>query len=97
MSIIHRNNVTVNGTGGTAMVFAHGFGCDRNMWRFIEPHFRMIFERCFLITSALAGPTFRRTIQRNIPALTDTRLILWRSAKNSELRKAYLSAIQSAP
>ncbi|MBB4050544.1 sigma-B regulation protein RsbQ [Devosia subaequoris] len=44
MSIIHRNNVTVNGTGGKAMVFAHGFGCDRNMWRFIEPNFRNDFR-----------------------------------------------------
>ncbi len=44
MSIIHRNNVTVNGTGGTIMMFAHGFGCDQNMWRFIEPHFRSDFR-----------------------------------------------------
>jgi len=44
MPITHRNNVTVNGLGGTAMMFAHGFGCDRNMWRFIEPHFRNDFR-----------------------------------------------------
>jgi sigma-B regulation protein RsbQ len=26
------------------MVFAHGFGCDQNMWRFVEPAFRADFK-----------------------------------------------------
>lgn len=26
------------------MVFAHGFGCDQNMWRFVEPAFRDQFK-----------------------------------------------------
>lgn len=26
------------------MVFAHGFGCDQNMWRFVEPAFRERFR-----------------------------------------------------
>jgi sigma-B regulation protein RsbQ len=26
------------------MVFAHGFGCDQNMWRFVEPAFRDKFK-----------------------------------------------------
>jgi sigma-B regulation protein RsbQ len=26
------------------MVFAHGFGCDQNMWRFVEPEFRAGFK-----------------------------------------------------
>lgn len=26
------------------MVFAHGFGCDQNMWRFVEPAFRSDFR-----------------------------------------------------
>jgi sigma-B regulation protein RsbQ len=34
-----RNNVTVRGQGTQPMVFAHGFGCDQNMWRFITPAF----------------------------------------------------------
>lgn len=25
--------------GGQALVFAHGFGCDQNMWRFVAPAF----------------------------------------------------------
>jgi sigma-B regulation protein RsbQ len=35
-----RSNVTVSGQpGGQPMVFAHGFGCDQNMWRFVAPAF----------------------------------------------------------
>ena len=39
MSVLQRNNVKVFGAGRQAMVFAHGFGCDQNMWRFIWPDF----------------------------------------------------------
>lgn len=34
-----RNNVTVIGRGTRPMLFAHGFGCDQNMWRFVTPAF----------------------------------------------------------
>ncbi|MHC2990142.1 sigma factor sigB regulation protein rsbQ [Pontibacter sp. HJ8] len=40
MDVLKRNNVQVSGTGKQAMVFAHGFGCDQNMWRFITPAFK---------------------------------------------------------
>ena len=26
------------------MVFAHGFGCDQNMWRYVVPHFEEDFQ-----------------------------------------------------
>ena len=39
MSVIRRNNVNVRGTSGPPMLFAHGFGCDQNMWRFVAPAF----------------------------------------------------------
>ncbi len=39
MSVLKRNNVVVRGKGSTAMMFAHGFGCDQNMWRFVSPAF----------------------------------------------------------
>jgi sigma-B regulation protein RsbQ len=39
MSVKIRNNVTVDGQGAATMVFAHGFGCDQNMWRFLTPSF----------------------------------------------------------
>jgi len=38
-SVIKRNNVHFSGKGTKTMLFAHGFGCDQNMWRFITPSF----------------------------------------------------------
>ena len=38
--VLVRNNVTVAGNpAGRPMVFAHGFGCDKNMWRHVAPAF----------------------------------------------------------
>ncbi len=37
--VVRRNNVKVFGKGTQPMMFAHGFGCDQNMWRFITPSF----------------------------------------------------------
>ncbi|MEJ7769257.1 MAG: alpha/beta hydrolase [Chitinophagaceae bacterium] len=37
--ILQRNNVKVFGRGSQPMLFAHGFGCDQNMWRFLTPEF----------------------------------------------------------
>ena len=34
-----RFNVRVTGEGPRTLVFAHGFGCDQNMWRFVAPRF----------------------------------------------------------
>jgi sigma-B regulation protein RsbQ len=40
MSVLARNNVRVGGrVDGRPIVFAHGFGCDQNMWRFVAPAF----------------------------------------------------------
>ena len=38
-SVLARNNVKVFGRGTQPMLFAHGFGCDQNMWRFVTPAF----------------------------------------------------------
>lgn len=39
VDILLRNNVKVLGTGSQTIVFAHGFGCDQDMWRYIVPSF----------------------------------------------------------
>jgi sigma-B regulation protein RsbQ len=39
LSALQRHNVHLSGSGAKAMVFAHGFGCDQNMWRFVAPAF----------------------------------------------------------
>jgi sigma-B regulation protein RsbQ len=38
-TISQRNNVKRFGKGTQPMLFAHGFGCDQNMWRFITAAF----------------------------------------------------------
>ncbi|MFC5530787.1 alpha/beta fold hydrolase [Cohnella yongneupensis] len=37
--VLTRNNVKVFGKGTRPIVFAHGFGCDQEMWRYIVPSF----------------------------------------------------------
>jgi sigma-B regulation protein RsbQ len=40
MKTTQRNAVTVAGNpDGRPMMFAHGYGCDQNMWRFVAPAF----------------------------------------------------------
>ncbi len=40
MAVEARHNVHLGGPDGAQpMVFAHGFGCDQNMWRHLVPHF----------------------------------------------------------
>ena len=41
---IWRFKVRSSGDGKTAMVFAHGFGCDQNMWRFVAPTFEHDYQ-----------------------------------------------------
>ncbi len=39
VNVCRRNTVRIFGRGSQPMMFAHGFGCDQNMWRFIAPAF----------------------------------------------------------
>lgn len=40
VGVARRNNVTLHGRAGAQpMLFAHGFGCDQNMWRDVWPAF----------------------------------------------------------
>jgi sigma-B regulation protein RsbQ len=54
VSAVVRNNVRTIGTGSTAMMFAHGFGCDQNMWRYVWPAFEDRF-RVVLLDHVGAG------------------------------------------
>lgn len=40
MDVLKRNNVTIKGAGEDVIFFAHGFGCDQNMWRYVAPAFQ---------------------------------------------------------
>ncbi|HLL23186.1 MAG TPA: alpha/beta hydrolase [Kofleriaceae bacterium] len=52
MSVQRRNNVHVTGRGTATMFFAHGFGCDQNMWRLLAPTYA---ERYRLVLFDLVG------------------------------------------
>ena len=44
MDLLKRHNVRIRGAGSTPIVFAHGFGCDQNMWRFVAPEFEQDYR-----------------------------------------------------
>jgi sigma-B regulation protein RsbQ len=45
MGVIERHNVRISGVeDGQPMLFAHGFGCDQNMWRYVAPRFESRFR-----------------------------------------------------
>lgn len=39
MGLQERHNIHILGRGKTDMIFAHGYGCDQNMWRLVVPAF----------------------------------------------------------
>jgi sigma-B regulation protein RsbQ len=40
MDVKRRNHVQTLGSGRSTILFAHGFGCDQNMWRLLVPSFQ---------------------------------------------------------
>lgn len=45
MDVVARHNIAVRGRAdGPAMLFAHGYGCDQNMWRHVAPAFEDAFR-----------------------------------------------------
>ena len=48
MSCVDRHNAVLHGPDdGQPMMFAHGFGCDQNMWRFVWPEFADAYRIVF--------------------------------------------------
>ncbi|HNP36227.1 MAG TPA: alpha/beta hydrolase [Woeseiaceae bacterium] len=39
-----RHNVAITGQGERTIMFAHGYGCDQNMWRLVAPAFEKDFR-----------------------------------------------------
>lgn len=52
MNVSSRNNVQIQGAGPATMLFAHGFGCDQHMWRFVAKRFA---DRYKVVTFDLVG------------------------------------------
>jgi sigma-B regulation protein RsbQ len=44
MDLYRRNKINVSGQGEAPMLFAHGFGCDQSMWRYVAPEFAADFR-----------------------------------------------------
>lgn len=44
MEILIRNNVVIKGHGPRVIMFAHGFGCDQNMWKYVSPAFEKDYK-----------------------------------------------------
>jgi sigma-B regulation protein RsbQ len=64
MGVLERNNVQLRGSSERTMMFAHGFGCDQNMWRFVEPAFSDTF-RTVLFDHVGAGGSDLKAYDRN--------------------------------
>ena len=65
MTIWDRNNICARGAHTDAMVFAHGFGCDQNMWRFVAPAFEdrfttVVFDNVGAGNSDLSAYSFAK-------------------------------------
>jgi sigma-B regulation protein RsbQ len=62
--VLRRNNVRVSGNpAGPAILFAHGFGCSQEMWRFVAPAFEADF-RVVLFDAVGAGGSDIRAYDR---------------------------------
>ncbi len=70
MHIHNRNNVHVAGEGPATLVFAHGFGCDQTMWRYLEPQFRQHY-RTVLFDLAGSGQSDLASYDRGRHATLD--------------------------
>ena len=91
MSVLERNNVKVSGRARSPMVFAHGFGCDQNMWRFVAPAFEDDY-RVVLFDHVGAGQ-LRPLGLRPRPSTARCRATpttCWRSARELELQRRRL-------
>lgn len=47
-----RHHAVIRGAGGPPLVFVHGFGCDRDIWRFVAPAFE---SQCLTLAYDHAG------------------------------------------
>ncbi len=43
-SVRQTHNIKISGKGTQPILFAHGFGCDQNMWRFVAPAFEADYK-----------------------------------------------------
>ena len=54
-SVLKRHNVRLTGSSATTMMFAHGFGCDQHMWRFVAPAFEDKYRTLLFVHIGAGG------------------------------------------
>ena len=94
MTLIQRHNVKISGSGERAVVFAQGFGCDQNMWKFVAPAFEKDFRVILLDYIGAGSPIFLPIDRRNTRRWTAMPTTSWRLAMNLELAAASSPAIR---
>jgi sigma-B regulation protein RsbQ len=68
--VLDRNNVKVRGAGEQPMMFAHGYGCDQNMWRFVAPAFEPDFNTVLFDHVGAGGSDLRAYDKRKYSSLS---------------------------
>ena len=83
-AVLTRHNVKILGHGEQPMIFAHGYGCDQNMWRFITPAFEDRY-RIILFDHVGHGQSdvtaFDRTTYASLKGYADDVLAICRELK----------------
>jgi sigma-B regulation protein RsbQ len=70
VGVIERNNIRMSGAGSQPIMFAHGFGCDQNMWRYVVPAFEAAY-RTVLFDHVGAGRSDRSAYDKRKYATLD--------------------------
>jgi sigma-B regulation protein RsbQ len=70
VGVIERNNIRMSGAGSQPIMFAHGFGCDQNMWRYVVPAFEAAY-RIVLFDHVGAGRSDRSAYDKRKYATLD--------------------------
>jgi pimeloyl-ACP methyl ester carboxylesterase len=84
MDIVTRNNIRLLGReDGRPMVFAHGFGCDQSMWRFVTPAFEDEYRIVLFDHVGAGGSDISATIRTGTARWAATRPTCSRSAVRS--------------
>jgi sigma-B regulation protein RsbQ len=82
MNVFSKNNIKISGRGKKAMIFAHGYGCDQNVWRFMAPAFEdeyqlVLFDHVGAGRSDLSA--YNRTRYGNLQGYADDVLDICRA------------------
>jgi sigma-B regulation protein RsbQ len=79
--VLQRNNVKISGAGEKAMVFAHGFGCDQNMWRYVAPSFEHRYRVILFDHVGAGGSDLSAFSPEKYRTLTAMPMTSWRQGR----------------